>query len=253
MALPHGTASPSAERRSAGATLRAARLIAAAAIVAASAGCSVTTTGSSQPTQTLTRPSTTTVPTPSLVPTVGIKGKLLSLTQLGAIVGDTDMKQLRAHPEPNVDTSGVDPFDCTAAVLAATGGGYYQKARQAMIGDTDRGAAGWVTAQVISVFASRADTAPFLDAMASDWNSCIRKGTITMAGPPEQHWTPGPLEQGDARIAITVTRTDPPPRSCHHVLAAQANVVVAALVCGSGDTVAPANKLADTLLAKFPT
>jgi hypothetical protein len=36
------------------------------------------------------------------------------------------------------------------------------------------------------------------------------------------------------------------------VLAAQANIVVDALVCGDGDTVAPTNKLVDTLLAKFP-
>ena len=93
-----------------------------------------------------------------------------------------------------------------------------------------------------------------IDAMAADWSSCIRKGAITMTGPPDQHWTPGPLERGDARIAMTVTRADPPPpRSCHHVLAAQANVVVDALVCGAGDTVAPANQLVAALLAKFPT
>ena len=182
------------------------------------------------------------------------KGQTALLAQLGAIVGDTDTKQARSHAEPNIDTSGVDPFDCGAAVLVAPGGGYYQKARQAMIGDTDRGARGWVAAQVISVFAGRADTVAFLDAMAADWSSCIRKGAITMTGPPDQHWTPGPLERGDARIAMTVTRADPPPpRSCHHVLAAQANVVVDALVCGAGDTVAPANQLVAALLAKFPT
>jgi hypothetical protein len=224
-----------------------------AAVVVASAGCSHTTIGASRRAHdtTTTAPAPTST-TPAIVPTTGIKGKLLSLAQLGAIVGDTDIKQLRAWAEPNIDTAGVDPFDCTAAMLVATNGGYYQKTRQAMIGDTDRGARGWVAAQVISVFSSRAATAPFLDAMASDWNSCHRKGAITLTGPPDQHWTAGQLEQGDARIAITVTRNDPPPRTCRHVLAAQANIVVDALVCGDGDTVAPANQLVDALLAKFP-
>jgi hypothetical protein len=237
-------------RRSTRASFGATLVIAA---VVASAGCSQTTTGASRRADdTTTTAAAPTSTAPTIVPTTGIKGKLLSLSQLGAIVGDTEMQQLQSWAEPNIDTAGVDPFDCTAAMLVATNGGYYQKTRQAMIGDTDRGAGGWVAAQVISVFASRADTAPFLDSMASDWNSCHRKGAITLAGPPPQHWTAGQLEQGDARIAITVTRTDPPPRTCRHVLAAQANIVVDALVCGDGDTVAPTNQLVDALLAKFP-
>jgi hypothetical protein len=245
-----GRSERSSARALFGACLRAVSLV--TAVVMTASACSGTTAGTAQRANDTTTAATTST-TPTVVPTVGIKGKLLSLAQLGAIVGDTDMKQLRSWAEPNIDTAGVDPFDCTAAVLVATNGGYYQKTRQAMIGDTDRGAGGWVAAQVISVFASRADTAPFLSAMASDWSSCIRKGAITMTGPPSQHWTPGQIEQGDARIAITVTRNDPPPpRTCHHVLAAQANIVVDALVCGDGDTVAPTNQIADKLLAKFP-
>jgi hypothetical protein len=230
----------------------AARLAIAAVALTVSVGCGSITTGSPHRADDPPPATTTTSTGPAIVPTVGIKGKLLSLTQLGAIVGDTDMLQLAAYTEPDIDTSGLDPFDCRAAMLAATSSGYFQKTRQAMIGDTDRGAGGWAAAQVISVFASRDDPAEFLNATTRNWASCLRQGAVTLTGPPTQHWTPGQLEQGNPRIALTITRKEPPPRTCHHVMAAQANIAVEAVVCGDGDTVTPANQIVDALLAKFP-
>jgi hypothetical protein len=221
------------------------------AVVMTASACSGTTAGTAQRANDTTTAATTSTAA-TVVPTVGIKGKLLSLAQLGAVVGDTDMKQLAAYTEPDVDTSGLDPFDCRAAMLAATSSGYFQKTRQAMIGDTDRGAGGWAAAQVISVFASRDDPAEFLNATTRNWASCLRQGAVTLTGPPTQHWTPRQLEQGNARIALTITRQEPPPRTCHHVVAAQANIAVEAVVCGDGDTATPANQIVDALLAKFP-
>jgi hypothetical protein len=241
----------SSARASSGSGLRAARLAIAIVVLAVSAGCGSITTGSAHRADD-PPPATTTSTGPAIVPTVGIKGKLLSLTQLGAIVGDTDMRQLAAYTEPDVDTSGLEPFDCRAAMLAATSSGYFQKTRQAMIGDTDRGAGGWAAAQVISVFASRDDPAEFLNATTRNWASCLRQGAVTLTGPPAQHWTPRQPEQTATRIALTITRQEPPPRTCHHVMAAQANIAVEAVVCGDGDTVTPANQIVDALLAKFP-
>jgi hypothetical protein len=245
-----GRSERSSARALFGAHLRAVSLV--TAVVMTASACSGTTAGTAQRANDTTTAATTSTG-PAIVPTVGIKGKLLSLTQLGAIVGDTDMRQLAAHTEPDVDTSGLDPYDCRSAMLAATSSGYYKKTRQAMIGDTDRGARGQAAAQVISVFASRDDPAEFLNSTTRNWASCLRQGAMTLTGPPTQHWTPGQLEQTATRIALTITRQEPPPRTCHHVVAAQANIAVEAVVCGDGDTVTPANQIVDTLLAKFPT
>jgi hypothetical protein len=48
-------------------------------------------------------------PAPSIVPAAGINTKLLNLTQLGVIVGDTDMRPNGSYAEPNTFTSGIDP------------------------------------------------------------------------------------------------------------------------------------------------
>jgi hypothetical protein len=251
---PHGMQriqTPRAGRPFAAARRAVGGLLAAVALTA-SAGCGHTTAGTAQPAQT-SAATTPTSTTPAIVPTVDIKGKLLPLAQLGAIVGDTDMRPLASYTEPQIGTSGVDPFDCRPAMLVATAGAYFQKARQGMVGDTNRGAGGWVASQVISVFASRADTKAFLTSFTGDWSSCIREGALTATTDPVQHWKPGQVEQTDNLIALTVTRQEPPPRTCRHVVATQANIAVEVEVCGGGDTVAPTNQLLDALLAKFPT
>lgn len=234
--------------------LRAAAVAAVVGAVATtSTACTDTTAGSAERAADTASATTITSAAPAVVPTTGIKGKLLSLGQLGAIVGDTDMRPLKSYTEPDLLASGIDPFGCRPAVLMGTSGGYFQKARQAMVGDTNRGTDGQVAAQVISVFASRGDTANFLNSFRLDWASCIRAGTFTAAGEPEQHWDTAPIEEAGSRLSTTVTRQEPPLRTCHHVVAAQANVAVEALACGDGDTNKEANAIVDALLAKFPT
>jgi hypothetical protein len=250
---PHGMQriqTPRAGRPFAAARRAVGGLLATVALTA-SAGCGHTTVGTAQPAQT-SASTTPTSTTPAIVPTVDIKGKLLALAQLDGVLGDTDMRPLASYTEPQIGTSGVDPFECRPTLLVATANAYFQKARQGMVGDTNRGAGGWVASQVISVFASRADPKAFLDSVASEWSGCIGKGAMTATTDPPQRWNPGSLEQTDDRIALTITRQDPPPRSCRHVVATQANIAVEVQVCGEGDTVGPANTLVAALLAKFP-
>jgi hypothetical protein len=215
------------------------------------AACGDTTVGTARPAADLGK-ATTSAPAPSIVPAAGINTKLLNLTQLGAIVGDTDMRPNVSYTEPNTFTSGVDPFGCVPAAVAATSSGYYSKARIAMAGDTNRGTGGQVATQVISVFATRDDPANMLFSFRLDWASCVRKAGFTVTGDVDQHWTTGTIEDGENRLSITLTRTEPPPRTCHHVVAAQANVAVEAIACGDGDTTKEANEITDTILSKFP-
>jgi hypothetical protein len=229
-----------------------------AATVALAACSDTTTAGTAHPAADPVKTTTTSVPAPapSIVPAAGINTKLLSVTQLGAIVGDTDMRPVASYAEPNMYTSGIEPVNCVGAAVAATANAYFSKTRIAMAGDTNRGTGGQVATQVISVFGSRTDPANLLVSYRLDWASCLRKPSFTTTGSTDdvgQHWTASTAQEADVnRLSITLTRTEPPPRTCHHVVATQANVGVEAIACGDGDTTKEANEIVDTILAKIP-
>jgi hypothetical protein len=220
------------------------------------AACGDTTAGTAHPAADPVKTTTTSVaaPAPSIVPAAGINTKLLSVTQLGVIVGDTDMRPVASYAEPNTFTSGINPVNCVGAAAAATANAYYTKARIAMAGDTNRGTGGQVATQVISVFGSRTDPANLLTSYRLDWASCLRKPSFTTTSDDvDQHWTASTAQEADVnRLSITLTRTEPPSRTCHHVVATQANVGVEAIACGDGDTTKEANEIVDTILAKIP-
>jgi hypothetical protein len=90
---------------------------------------------------------------------------------------------------------------------------------------------------------------------ALDWESCPDNQTFTSnLADGLRHWTSGTgtAKEGTSRISTTSQREEPPPRSCSHVMASQANVVVETAVCGDNDTRVAANQIADRIMAKIP-
>jgi len=91
--------------------------------------------------------------------------------------------------------------------------------------------------------------------IADNWGLCPDHAPFTYDfGHGVSHWTTGTITANEdtSRISTTAQRQEPPPHTCAHVMAAQANVVVETHACGDGDTLAAANAIADRILAKVP-
>ena len=66
------------------------------------------------------------------------------------------------------------------------------------------------------------------------------------------HWFPGKTTLEETQISTTIQRQEPTPRTCYHVMARQANIVVETMACGDGNTIDHANEIPSRILAKFP-
>lgn len=221
------------------------------------AGCTTTVDGSASTvtglatTKTSATATTTTTTTPPLVAPTSIEGKLLTLDELGEIADDTDMQVKQSYSEPDSGKKPVDPILCSYRIAFATSPAYFNSDRLAMAGESDRGASGNVAAQMITVYADRTVPGQVLSAATSEWTGCKADQPFTVSG-GGGHWIPDELTVEDTRIGTTMTRQEKPPRSCHHVMASQANVIVETFACDAGDTAEQANEIADKILAKLP-
>jgi hypothetical protein len=197
---------------------------------------------------------TSAAPTPTLVPTASLSSLLLKRSELGDIVGDTDMTQQQEINSPMpAEAVHLDPFDCRARALPAEEG-LDLPSVQGIAGNVNRGARGMGVTQVVGVFTNRKDAADSPTFVLGTWKVC-KDGqvyTIDTGNGGSQHWTAGPITGSNTRIETTATRQEPPPRTCHHIVTVQANVEVETIVCGDGDTTAQANMVVDRILAKVP-
>jgi hypothetical protein len=225
-------------------------------------GCSDGTGATTQPAQTTeSAPSVTSAapPTPALVAASAAKGALLKRSELGEIIGDTDLRQVQSHTKPWQSSDGVDPRDCAPRLLfnqAVAAGGY-----QLAVGDTNRGARGQVAQQLITVFANRDQPARVVGDFARMFGYCAAGAPFsTTIGSVTQHWMPGPVTSdatgpvSDAtRAGAGAQRQEAPARNCYHATVVRANVVVESVVCGDGDSAGQANVIIDRIAAKFPS
>lgn len=101
-------------------------IAALAALLLAAAGCTThpdgpVPTASSAP---QTASATATAAGPPIVAASAIKSMLLKRSELGAIIGDTDVAELFSFTEPNDATTPFDPFPCAYRALAGSSIGY---------------------------------------------------------------------------------------------------------------------------------
>jgi hypothetical protein len=228
------------------------------------AGCSNGSGGYAAPAQPTSpssntpTPTNTAPPTPKLITATAAHDALLKRTQLGEIIGDSDMRQTNQYTRPWVSSEGVEPPDCALRLLfnqAAAAGNY-----QSAIGDNNRGAAGNTVAQLITVFDNREQPAKVVGDFARMFGYCADQQLFrTTSGDVTQHWTAigstsdakDPLSDA-TRAGGGAQRQEAPPRNCYHAVVAQANGVVEALVCGPGDAAAQANEIVKRITEKLP-
>jgi hypothetical protein len=230
-------------------------IAAALALCLLMSGCADVIDGTAVPGETPgAATTTTTAPTPTLVPTASLSSLLLKRSELGDLVGDTDMTQEQdiTAPMPAEDVK-LEPGECRARALPGEDG-LSLPSVQGVAGNLNRGARGVGATQLVAVFTNRNDAASSPDFALGMWKLCNdgQQFTIDTGDGGSQHWTAGPITGPKTRIETTDTRQEPPPRTCHHVMTAQANVVVETIVCGDGDTTAQANAIVDRILAKVP-
>jgi hypothetical protein len=187
---------------------------------------------------------------------------LLKRSELGVIVGDTDMKETLSYTTQQT-TQDVDPPSCTSRMLAGNASGYEIRTMLGMTGSDNSGSAGTLVSQVVAVFAADA-AAGMMYQVAQEWGAdCPGEAPMTVsAGQISQTWTAGSLDpptgpRTDAakigRLTTVTRRAGAEPRACGHVITRQDRVVVETMVCGPDDRViAQAGTIADQILAKLP-
>lgn len=224
------------------------------------AGCATTTTGVPQrATPGTADPTSTVTPTPTgppIVPAASIKGKLLKRSELGDIVGDTNLVAVADYTDPDRNADAFDPTDCGYRFLAGSSVGYTARSRLAMYGDGNRGARGTLATQVIVAFPDDEGSQRFMETTTDGWLRCPDDAPFTVTDPGAtatvQTWVADEPLITPTRIATTLTRRGGSTRTCSHVVAVVFNVAVEGSACGDGDTAGQAGAIADRILAKLP-
>ena len=200
----------------------------------------------------------TSEPAARLVSTAAAREALLKRSEMGEIIGDTELRQDKSYTTPSESGEGVQPRDCAPRLLfneAAAAAGY-----QAAVGDTNRGARGQSAAQLITVFVDREQPARVVGDLGRMLGYCAEGESFsTTAGDVTQQWTAGRAASdalgpvSDAtRAGGGAQRQQAPPRSCYHAVMLRANVVVESVVCGDGDSIAQASEIVDRITARLP-
>jgi hypothetical protein len=199
-------------------------------------------------------PATTTTAapsTPALVPAASGADLLLKRSELGEIIGDTDLVETQAYTGPQRSNVKIDPWECRSRALAGESGVWAKK--PTVVGNANRGAGHRAVTQMVAIFENTGDAAEALKTVEHDWGLCPNGDIFFIELNPadNQRWVPYPVSTGPNRLGTTFQR-DGLTRNCHHVVANQANVLVEDVVCTDGDSAAPANTLIDRILAKLP-
>lgn len=228
------------------------------------AGCGAAVEESTSPTSspgtaTSSAPSSpttnTTPPPPTLVPAAAGPDLLLKRSELSEIISATDLAETEAYTGPQKSNVKIEPWPCRSRALVGETGVLVNK--PTLVGNANRGANGQAVTQMVAIFEKPGDITNQGGAMwliEDEWRDCPDGDIFFIELDPanNQRWVPYPITTGPERIGTTFKR-DGLPRNCHHVVAHRDNVMAEVLVCGDGDNTAPANTVADRILAKVPT
>lgn len=191
-------------------------------------------------------------PTSTLVPAAAGADLLLKRSELGEIIGDTDLVEKEAYTGRQSANVKIEPWPCRSRALPAETG---LMKDPTVMGNVNRGARGQSVDQMVAIFENPVDITASNGVMwliEEEWRDCPDGDIFFIeVEDKDQRWVPYPISTGPDRIGTTFQR-DGLPRNCHHVVAHRRNVLTEVIVCGDGDNTAPANTVADRILAKVP-
>jgi hypothetical protein len=184
-----------------------------------------------------------------------MKGLLLRVGELERIAGDTTMTNVGVTTEANrrLDVR-VQPAECRYPGNSGSSAGYGGPSNVAFVGDAYQGANRVYVEQNVAGYDGRGSAVvSAFNAISYGWELCPENEPFTIfTDSTFFHYVRGPVDAAPRRVAVTVTKQEPPRRACRHVAAAKANVIAEAVVCGDGDVTGPADEIVEKMLAKVP-
>jgi hypothetical protein len=180
-------------------------------------------------------------PAPKLVPDIGLNDLLLSVEDVNAATGATAMKPQPMETEmgdnrnllPNLNCLGVWQPD-EASIYGERGGpAGWSAMRRQMLRQPDSEKWDFLAVQSVISYPSADAAQTFFEESADRWSKCTNhKVNITLNNQPLPKWLSGVLDRTPTRLKMPISRgVGGDARSCQHVLAVAANVVIDVETC----------------------
>jgi hypothetical protein len=230
--------------------------VAAVAAVAVVGICIFTAGCHSQPNQgpkaSATKSTTTKAPPP--VAEAALKGFLLSLEEINAVMGTTDMKVTNSRDVMPDDSATMTPRECLAIDGSAQAQVYansgFMAARDQTLNRQEGDNLTHFAEQAVVLFPTAKQASDFFNASAQQWQACHDYTHVQS----KTKWTVAPISNTNGVLSTTSTLQDPPStgwRACGRALTVKNNVIVDANTC-SVDPKNSAVDIANKIAAKVP-
>jgi hypothetical protein len=190
----------------------------------------------------------------------GLTAMLLSIEDIGAITGLTDLEITNAYDEL-LGFLEFTPEECIGVPFNTIDKGYRDSRYQAISGmvmqPPEPTLRDWVDEAVVQ-FATAADAHRFVTESAAKWRNCA--GTEVRAVPDEENglqiWKIGDTSDIEVLpelrgLMVRTTRVDVAEPECAHAMTDRANIVIDVVVCGQND-VAEAETILERIANRPP-
>lgn len=183
----------------------------------------------------------------------GITNSLLNETEMRTIVGDNAFVITSFTGRLGETPANVDPAVCEGVSTIAAPGtflGVDWQAARVMTGTSPKGQAMHYAAEGLIALSSPDAVRAYLNKIAQAWQSCDRQQyTISYSDGSKANWAMSPFVQSDTTLVVRAAPVDSK-WACQHMLKAESQYVVDALVCGydiSDQARTAATQIADKL------
>jgi hypothetical protein len=208
------------------------------AVVLTAAGCVNVTAGTAVRADPVNprmsdRPSASARPGPG--PGPGVGGVLLSVADVNTIMNATDMELMDSADDMADHRSDISDPQCLGALYNAEESVYedtgWTDVADQVITEPDDDSSHWVEQTAVR-FPSADRAAAFVKSSANQWEDCIGKSVVVDDGEYEFNWIFEGISIDNGTISQKARQTDSDGWACDHAMAAAADVVVEASVCG---------------------
>jgi PknH-like extracellular domain len=164
---------------------------------------------------------------------------LLSVTDVGSIVGGTGLQINNSANDLSDSSDIVDRVECLGVMFAAEkkvyDGTNWKAVRDQVIREPGNDKKHWVE-QTVVLFPSWEKADDFLQKSQNAWENCANSSVTTQASDNSSyHWQLGQVsEPSDTEITLTMSQQNSDNWNCQHALSAVSNIIVEAVACGRG-------------------
>lgn len=174
-------------------------------------------------------------PVGSAVTETDVDALLLPVTELGDIVGSSDLTVTVELEEFNDSSAAMDDPDCLAAAFGAQervyAGTGWTAVRDQIVREPGALNPHWIE-QVAVLFRSDLHARDFFDASRETWDRCVGSLTTYDIGQMPLQWSVSEVTAGESTISQMSVPETAVRGGCHHAMSVAANVIAEAWACG---------------------